>query len=152
MPGGHVNRDFKGVWIPKEIWLDKKLSILEKVLLAEVHSLESPEEGCWASNEYLAKFTGSGLRTVVRALQNLKACGYLVEAGWKNQCRVWRTSAKMALDYGQNGTSTSAKMAHKKSNEKYKRSSEGVHTPNTDEDRKDIQSQLDQFKKEKIEA
>jgi hypothetical protein len=24
------NRDFKGVWIPKEVWLNENLSIIEK--------------------------------------------------------------------------------------------------------------------------
>ena len=26
------NRDFKGVWIPKEIWLNEELTMLEKVI------------------------------------------------------------------------------------------------------------------------
>ena len=28
-----LERDFKGIWIPKEIWLDDKLNLLEKCLL-----------------------------------------------------------------------------------------------------------------------
>jgi hypothetical protein len=34
------NRDFKGVWIPKEIWINTDLSIIEKVLLVEIDSLD----------------------------------------------------------------------------------------------------------------
>ena len=49
------NRDFKGVWIPKEIWLNTDLSIIEKVLLVEIDSLDNSDRGCFASNEYLAK-------------------------------------------------------------------------------------------------
>lgn len=50
-------REFKGVWIPKEIWLDEDLSIQEKVLMAEIDSFESAN-GCFASNSYLGKFLG----------------------------------------------------------------------------------------------
>ena len=30
------DRDFKGVWIPKEIWLSENLSLMEKVLFVEI--------------------------------------------------------------------------------------------------------------------
>ena len=49
-------RDFKGVWIPKEIWLDKRLNVLDKVVLTEIDSLDVGDDGCFASNEYLADF------------------------------------------------------------------------------------------------
>ena len=26
-----MERDFKGVWIPKEVWLDERLGILDKI-------------------------------------------------------------------------------------------------------------------------
>lgn len=50
-----MKRDFKGVWIPKEIWLSKELTLQEKVFLAEIDSLDN-ENGCYASNNYFAKF------------------------------------------------------------------------------------------------
>lgn len=53
----NTKRGFQGIWIPKEIWLDKKLSIIEKVFLAEIRSLDN-EEGCTASNKYFAEFFG----------------------------------------------------------------------------------------------
>ena len=31
-----MERDLKGVWIPKDIWLNKELSILEKLLITEI--------------------------------------------------------------------------------------------------------------------
>ena len=49
------NRDFKGIWIPKEIWLNKDLSLNEKVFLVEIDSLDGAE-GCFAGNEYFAEF------------------------------------------------------------------------------------------------
>jgi len=39
------DRDFKGVWIPKDIWLSENLSLMEKVLFVEIHSLDN-ERGC----------------------------------------------------------------------------------------------------------
>jgi len=50
-------RDFKGVWIPAEIWLSKKLTLQEKVFLVEISSLDN-EEGCFANNAYFADFFG----------------------------------------------------------------------------------------------
>lgn len=50
-------RDFKGIWIPKEIWLNKELKLIEKIFLVEIDSLDN-ENGCWASNKYFAEFFG----------------------------------------------------------------------------------------------
>jgi hypothetical protein len=51
-------RGFKGIWIPKDIWLNRELSIQEKVLYAEINSLDKDEKGCYATNQYFAKFFG----------------------------------------------------------------------------------------------
>lgn len=48
-------REFKGIWIPKEIWLSE-LTLSEKVFLAEIDSLSSNKKDCFASNAYFAKF------------------------------------------------------------------------------------------------
>lgn len=50
-----VNRDFKGVWIPKEIWISKDLTIIEKLFLVEIDSLDN-ENHCFASNGYFSSF------------------------------------------------------------------------------------------------
>ena len=49
-------RKYKGIWIPKEIWLSEELTLQEKVLLVEIDSLEDEEKGCYASNNYFARF------------------------------------------------------------------------------------------------
>ena len=49
-------RDFKGVWVPKEIWLDNKLTWMEKLFLVEINSLDQSEKGCFASNKYFSSF------------------------------------------------------------------------------------------------
>lgn len=65
-------RDFKGVWIPKEIWLNKELSIVEKALIAEIDSLDTEEKGCYASNEYLASFVNLSEGRCANVISSLK--------------------------------------------------------------------------------
>lgn len=72
-----MERDFKGVWIPKEIWLDKRLNALEKVILAEVDSLDKGDDGCWASNQYIADFCQCSSTKVSTSISNLVKLGYL---------------------------------------------------------------------------
>ena len=48
-------RDFKGVWIPKEIWENKDLTLQEKVFLIEIDSLDG-EDGCYATNSHFSEF------------------------------------------------------------------------------------------------
>lgn len=71
-----MNRDFKGVWIPKNIWLNKNLSVTDKVLLAEINSLDN-EDHCTASNEYFADFFGVGVATITRSIKKLREMGYI---------------------------------------------------------------------------
>ena len=49
-------RDFKGIWIPREIWLAEDLSHIEKLYLAEIDSLDNGKKGCFASNAYFSRF------------------------------------------------------------------------------------------------
>lgn len=49
------NRDFKWIWIPKEIWLCTDLTLQEKVFLVEIDSLDN-EIGCYANNDYFSRF------------------------------------------------------------------------------------------------
>lgn len=72
-------RDFKGVWIPKEIWLNTELSIYEKVIIIEIDSLDNSEKGCFASNEYFGKFLGRSPKTIANILTSLKQRGYIYQ-------------------------------------------------------------------------
>lgn len=72
-----MNRDFKGIWIPKEVYLDKRLNALEKIILVEIDSLDNGEDGCYASNEYLAEFCQCSQAKVSTAISKLVKCGYL---------------------------------------------------------------------------
>lgn len=65
-----MERDFKGIWIPKEIWLSNNLTLQEKVFLTEIDSLDN-EDGCFASNGYLAEFFGLSKTRVSLVIKSL---------------------------------------------------------------------------------
>lgn len=71
-----MNRDFKGVWIPKDIWLDDKLTWMEKLLLVEIDSLDA-EKGCYASNDYFAKFFQLSKSRISDLIGQLVSKGYI---------------------------------------------------------------------------
>ncbi len=70
------SRDFKGVWIPREVWLSEQLSLMEKVLFVEIHSLDN-ERGCFASNHYFSEFFGIHPRRVAAHVSSLKSKGFI---------------------------------------------------------------------------
>lgn len=82
-----VNRNFKGIWIPREIWLDQKLTYFERCLLAEIQSLEGEDDGCFASNEYFMKFFNEKERKIQDGLRKLKELGYIHQKSFNGRVR-----------------------------------------------------------------
>lgn len=80
-------REFKGVWFPKEVWLDKRLTALEKIILIEIDSLDG-DDGCYASNEYLAKFCQCSQSKVSGAISKLKKLGYIRVKSFDGRKRI----------------------------------------------------------------
>ena len=72
------NRKFQGVWIPADLWLDRALSLTEKVMLVEISSLEHEERGCYATNAHFAEFFGLSNSRVSEIINGLAAKGFLV--------------------------------------------------------------------------
>ncbi len=66
-----MNRDFKGIWIPKELWLNTELTMQEKIFLVEIDSLDN-EEGCFASNAYFAEFFQLSKSRVSQIIKSLE--------------------------------------------------------------------------------
>lgn len=86
-----MKRDFKGVWIPKHIWLNADLSAIEKILLAEIDSLDNdPGRGCFASNEYFGKFIGVSEGRAANIISDLKKRGFLEQVFWDGRNRGLR--------------------------------------------------------------
>jgi hypothetical protein len=95
MPEIRSQRDFKGIWIPKEIWLSAELSLMEKVLFVEIHSLDNAD-GCYASNRYFAEFFGISDRQVSRYVAGLKEKGYVSVTVHNLNERIIRTTGRFA--------------------------------------------------------
>lgn len=70
-------RDFKGVWIPAEVWLDDRLTALDKIILTEIDSLDTSERGCYASNAYIADFCQCSEAKVSKSISLLIKLGYV---------------------------------------------------------------------------
>ncbi len=86
-------RDFKGVWIPRDIWLSDHLSVMEKVLFVEIHSLDNAR-GCFASNAYFAEFFQVSTRQIIRYLSSLREHGFITVMVRNKNERVIRTAGK----------------------------------------------------------
>lgn len=71
-----LHRDFKGIWIPKEIWLSKDLTIMEKLFLVEIESLDN-ENGCFASNAHFAEMFEISKGRCTQIIKSLESKGYV---------------------------------------------------------------------------
>ena len=83
-------RDFKGVWISKEVWLDTRLNALEKIILTEIDSLDN-ERGCWASNKYIAEFCQCSETKVSTAISKLIKLDYLYIQSFDGRQRILKS-------------------------------------------------------------
>lgn len=66
-----TEREFLGVWIPKEIYLHKELTPTEKLLLAEITSF-AKNGVCFASNEHFSSFLGISKDRVSKLITKLR--------------------------------------------------------------------------------
>ena len=82
-----MNRDFKGVWIPKEVYLDNRLNALDKIILVEIDSLDNGDAGCFASNKYLADFCQCSQTKVSTSIAKLIKFGYVEVSGFDGRTR-----------------------------------------------------------------
>lgn len=94
------SRDFKGIWIPKDIWESEQLSIMEKVLFVEIHSLDN-ERGCYASNRYFSEFFSVSERQIQTHIASLKTKGFVTVTIQNRYERVIRAAGKYARVHGQ---------------------------------------------------
>lgn len=83
-------RRIKGVFIPKDIWYDNQLSLIERCILGEIkdtqeeiHYCVEPSKICVVNgsritNKYLAKFAGVSERSVTTILAKLEELNYII--------------------------------------------------------------------------
>ena len=94
-----LKRKFRGIWIPRETWLNKGLSLAEKALLAEIDSLDSNDKGCYASNEYFASFFQLNERQIRRHISSLAKKGYIVISNPKSKKRSIQISGAKPFNF-----------------------------------------------------
>ena len=98
MGGKFLNqeRDFKGVYIPKEIWLTPELTGYERLIFMEIYSLDR-KFGCIAHNEHFAEWLGISERQVQDYIKRLKEKGLLsVELNKAKDTRVIHVIGRLA--------------------------------------------------------
>lgn len=91
-----MNRDFKGIWIPKEIWLNNDLTLLEKIILIEIDSLDN-ENHCIAGNDYLAEFCNCSERKVSDAIKKLTELGYIEVVTFDGRHRTLKSNLTVCI-------------------------------------------------------
>ena len=70
-------RQFKGIWIPKEIWINRDLTFQEKMILVEIDSYDDGEIGCFASNKHFMNLFNMTSSRVSQVIHNLQRKGYV---------------------------------------------------------------------------
>jgi hypothetical protein len=108
-----TDRQFKGVWIPAEIWLDKRLTITEKAFYAEVESFAGNGRTFHKTNETIQEEYGIASRTVQRIIKKLVDLD-LLECSFNGRVRHLSLGrvAKMSTLHRQNDESASPKCRH----------------------------------------
>lgn len=76
------SEDSKGLWFPKNLWIDKNTNLIEKGILVVIENLDKSNEHYWATNNNLADFFQCSTRTISRAIAHLKKIGYIEEIKW----------------------------------------------------------------------
>lgn len=99
-----MERDFKWVWIPKEIWLSNDINIMCKILLVEIDSLSKTEDWCYAWNEYFAEFLWISTTQVSKYISLLKEKGYVIEVSFDWRKRILKSclEVKLKADFNNN--------------------------------------------------
>ena len=92
------SRGFIGIYIPKEIWLDRNINANEKVLLMEIDSLDKSTEGCYAGNDYFAEFLGVNETSTSRMINKLVKLGYIENIGFDGRKRHLKSNLKFNIE------------------------------------------------------
>ncbi|KUO64210.1 MAG: hypothetical protein APF80_17480 [Alphaproteobacteria bacterium BRH_c36] len=95
MAQGANNRDFKGAFIPKDVWCNPALNGDAKLVWGEIFALDN-EFGCIASNEHFMEMFGwKNERKVQREIKKLTDLGLIsVEQDKRKDRRTMRIVGK----------------------------------------------------------
>lgn len=88
-------RQFLGIWIPREIYLNKDLTWTEKILLVEIKSLDN-DKGCFASNDYFAEFLSCTTTTISTSISKLKKLNFIKQVSFDGRTRILKSEFKFS--------------------------------------------------------
>lgn len=69
--------DLRGLWIPAEVLLDKKLSDKEKIILSMIMYLSKDKGYCFATNNYFSDILNVTVVSISRIINSLKKKNYI---------------------------------------------------------------------------
>lgn len=69
---------FKGVWIPSEVW-EMEISWMLKCLWANIYSMSKKGKPCTASHQWLAQRMGTSPKAISMAISQLRQAGLVVD-------------------------------------------------------------------------
>lgn len=81
--------DFKGLWMPREIYLRRDINALEKFLWTEIYTLHDREKGgCFASEEFFCERLGIQRRNLYKMLKHLKDIGLVEDVHFDGRMKI----------------------------------------------------------------
>jgi hypothetical protein len=83
-------KEYTGVWIPKEVMECRELSAIDKLVYGEVACFDE----CYASNEWLAKRIGRSVTTASKCISKLIDLGFVEPCGFNGRFRLIRVVKK----------------------------------------------------------
>jgi len=106
-------REFLGIWIPAEVWLDQRLTMTEKAFMAEVESFSKNGKTFHKSNDTIRQQYGITPKTVQRIIKKLVELE-LLECYFNGRVRHLSLGSmgKMSSLHGKNDDSASSKLPH----------------------------------------
>ena len=98
-----MERQFKGVWIEAHIWLDSRLTLVERALLAEIDSFTGNGRSFMKCNDTIQQEYGISRNTIGRSIKKLQELEY-VEVTFNGRTRSIVTRAGSIPKMGRQST------------------------------------------------
>lgn len=98
------DRNFKGIWIPKLIYLNTEVNWYAKILFLEIHSFTENGKECYMSNKYISSFLKISERQVSRYINELKTIGWIAEVSFDGRKRFLRSVLEFSFRTGKPAT------------------------------------------------
>lgn len=89
-------RDFKGIWMPADLYFNRDINWTCKIIFIEIDSFSSKGKDCFFSNEYLAEFMQLSVRQIQKCISRLITLGWIEQVGFDGRKRFLRTVKKFS--------------------------------------------------------